>query len=106
MTQNGATMGRMTETPGSVRVTSPLPESQQPCGECGAAVADWTAHTAWHAGSGQADGQAAVLEFLDSIDPGALEQAVLGAPGMGQGSSPMVVALDVLKRFAANGPAL
>lgn len=46
------------------------------CGECGAAIANVEIHTAWHAGGAAPEGKAAVLDFLASVDPDALEQAM------------------------------
>lgn len=50
------------------------------CGECGVLIVNVEKHTAWHAGSQQADAAAAVVEFLQSVDPQALEQATLLQP--------------------------
>lgn len=46
------------------------------CGDCGVLIGDVELHTAWHAGGTDTGTQAAIVEFLASVDPDALEQAM------------------------------
>lgn len=69
------------------------------CGECGVPMADAETHTRWHAGGDTVDQRAAVLDFLDAVDVGALHQAALAGGGLGV--DPIQAALNALKEAAA-----
>jgi hypothetical protein len=76
----------------------------QHCSECGvlaAAIADWTAHTGWHAGGAATDLASAVAEFLDGIDTQELSEAALEHDP----DDPIGAALTLIRQAAARSAA-
>lgn len=72
-----------------------VPDRCSECGVAAAAIVDWSAHTAWHAGTEAPDG-AVIVAFLEGVDPALLEQAVLELDA----DQPIAAALTVLKQLA------
>jgi hypothetical protein len=78
-----------------------VPDRCSECGIAAAAIVDWAAHTAWHAGDAATDLASAVAEFLDGIDPQELSTAALEHDP----DDPIGSALTLIRQAAARAAA-